>query len=204
MEAESVEKGREKLLQAAVAQINSVGIDAVTIESVCREADVAESSFDDCFRSKQQMLLAIGELLVQGASAAVRVTLSRRRSLTETVRLALFAMWGAVEQQAAWHQAANEVTFASLRSAESVTVARAQYNAYHQEVQHLMEAIAEIHGIAWERPVAELTNLMVATIDGLVMGYLVSRDGSAAKQVLELFAYHIAQHGRRTAKNDPK
>ncbi len=204
MEAESVEKDREKLLQAAVAQINKAGIEALTVDSVCAEAGLDVSVFDEHFQSRQALLLAIGQSLVQVSSAAVRVTLSRRRSLTETVRLALFALWGSVEQQAAQHQAANEVTFTSLRNPESVAVARAQYNAYHQEVQETLEAIAQIHGIAWERPVAELTNLMVSTIDGLVIGFLVSRDSAAVKQVLELFAYHLAQHGRRTAKNDPK
>ncbi|WP_164479243.1 TetR/AcrR family transcriptional regulator [Nakamurella antarctica] len=199
-----IELGRNQLVQAAVVQINLAGVESATIAKVCTGAGLDEADFTDFFADRRGLLLHIGASLAHMEDAAVRATLSRRRSLTETVRLALLALWATVEEHPELQQAAHELTFSGMRHGEPISVAQAQHEAYCACVQQILEAIAQSHGIKWERPVTELTHLVVSTVDGLKLGYLVSKDSTAARQVLELFAYHVAQHGRRTAKNDPK
>ena len=68
----------------------------------------------------------------------------------------------------------------------------------------VLRELESVHQIIWELPVAQLARMSIAMMDGLLTDYVVTRDSVGARRTLDVFAYHLAQHGRRAAKNHPK
>lgn len=178
----------------------------MSVVAICAEAGIGEADFENFYASEAALFTAISDGLVKGHTTVITATMVRRRSLTESMRIALLAWWSLVEERADAHLATNYWLMSSLRDSVngSGNAAISLHAGYLRWTEERLSEMAEIHGITWELPVSRLARLLLAALNGLVDDYLINRDSVASKDVLELLAYHIAQHGRRIAKNDPR
>jgi AcrR family transcriptional regulator len=196
---------REGIRRAAVALLNSGGFAAATVAEICAAAGVDEPTFERHFSSLNEVYIDIAESLVAAHVENMGATMLRRRSLTESMRLMLLAFWGLVEERLDDHRALKYLTFAGLagevHGGDGDT--SSLYATFLDQTEAQLLEVERIHSITWELPVRQLARMMLATLDGLVLDYLVNRDSAGARQMLEIFAYHLAQHGRRVAKNYP-
>ncbi|MEO5834412.1 MAG: hypothetical protein ABJA16_02830 [Nakamurella sp.] len=202
-EIDSISDTGANIRRAAVDLVNGGGMSLVTIPAISAAAGLQDGEFSQFYASVDAVFLDVAALLVSSQIKSVDATLSRRRSLTESMRLALFAFWEVVEDRIDDHQATKHMTLAGLRTQTPGTESRSLYDEFLTAVEDRLNELERIHSITWELPVRQLARLMLATLDGLVLDYITNRDSAGARKLLEVLAYHIAQHGRRVAKNYP-
>lgn len=186
---------------AAVRVITQRGVEAASVAALCDEAGVDEARFSDCFASVDDVLFAVMKSVVEEQADVVAATFARRRSLTESLKVALFAMWDVVERDPDPHRMARMTRFS--KTADYQARMTAAYLVAFERTQLQLRAQEQIHSITWELPVEDIARLMLAAIDGLITQYLIMGEAADARRTLELLAYHLAQHGRRSAKNHP-
>jgi AcrR family transcriptional regulator len=186
---------------AAVRVITQQGVEAASVASLCDEAGIDEERFAECFASVDDVLLAVMESVVEEQADVVAATFARRRSLTESLKVALFAMWDDIERNPGPHLMARMTRFS--KTADYQARMTAAYHVALERTQLQLRVQEQIHSITWELPVEDIARLMLAAIDGLITQYLVMGEAADPRRTLELLAYHLAQHGRRSAKNHP-
>lgn len=199
----SVSDVGERIRRATVVLVNEGGLPRASIPAISAAAGLADGEFGQFYASVDAVFLDVAGTLIGRHIQNVDATMSRRRSLTESMRLALFACWEIVENCFDEHQAVKHMTLAGLRTQTPGTESRLLYDEFLSACEDRLTEIERIHSITWELPVRQLARLMLATLDGLVLDYLASRDSAGAHKLLEVLAYHMAQHGRRVAKNYP-
>lgn len=191
----------DDIRHAAVKLVNEGGFSLATVPRISAAAGLTEEQFAEHYPSVPAVFAAIAEALVADHQLTIGATLVRRRSLTESVKLALLASWELIETRIDEHQATKYVTFVGLTAPGAGVATRALYESFLDAAENQLLELERIHGIAWELPTRQLARLLLVTIDGLVLSYLNRRDSAAVRVLLELLAYHLAQHGRRVAKN---
>jgi AcrR family transcriptional regulator len=194
---------RHDLERAAVGLINEHGADALSVPAICAAAEVDEWVFWANFDSVEHLLTSLVESIVERHLHTIHATLMRRRSLTESMRVAMFAFWDTVEEQIDLHRAAELVKLSRMLDSSTVRPDTLQARLV-QLTEAELEELERIHGITWQLPVNQLARMILVTLNGMVVEYLVTKDSSASRNMLEVFAYHVAQHGRRSAKNQPQ
>ena len=189
--------------RAAVDLVNAGGMSSVTIPAISAAAGLRDGEFEEYYASVEAVFLDVAGSLRTTPSEVIDATMLRRRSLTESMKIALFAFWDVVEKRVDDHRATKYVTLAGLRTETPGEEGRSLYDEFLASAETWLLEIERIHSITWELPVRQLARLMIATLDGLVLDYVVTRDGVGARKLLEVLGYHLAQHGRRVAKNYP-
>ena len=193
----------DSIRRAAVDLVNEGGMSHVTISAISAAAGLRDGEFEEYYTSVEAVFLDVAGSLMSTHSEVIDATMLRRRSLTESMKIALFAFWDVVEKRVDDHRATKYVTLAGLRTESPGEESRSLYDEFLASAENWMVEVERIHSITWELPVRQLARLMLATLDGLVLDYVVTRDSAGAHKLLEVLAYHLAQHGRRVAKNYP-
>ncbi len=189
--------------RAAVDLVNEGGLSHATIPNISAAAGLRDGEFAEYYPSVDAVFLDVAGSLVSSHTENIDATMARRRSLTESMKLALYAFWDVVEKRVDDHRATQYVTLAGLRTETPGEQSRSLYDEFLVFAENWLNEVERIHSITWELPVRQLARLMLATLDGLVLDYVVTRDSAGARKLLEVLAYHMAQHGRRVAKNYP-
>lgn len=193
---------RDDLQQAVIRLINRHGAYALTEASVSAEAGIDEAEFAASFASIDELVASVRLALIDAHVSSISATFARRRSLTESIQLALGSYWDTVEIHLEMQLAVRQLLMvnALLRP----EIARSQYMQMVGAGEAVLRELESVHQIIWELPVAQLARMSIAMMDGLLTDYVVTRDSVGARRTLDVFAYHLAQHGRRAAKNHPK
>ncbi len=193
----------DSIRRAAVDLLNEGGMSHATIPNISAAAGLRDGEFAEYYASVDAVFLDVAGSLVSTHTEKIDATMLRRRSLTESMKLALYAFWDVVEKRVDDHRATKYVTLAGLRTQNPGEESRSLYDDFLAFAENWLNEVERIHSITWELPVRQLARLMLATLDGLVLDYVVTRDSAGARKLLEVLAYHMAQHGRRVAKNYP-
>jgi AcrR family transcriptional regulator len=96
----------------------------------------------------------------------------------------LSTMWSSLESTPGYQLLTYELTVTALRSAELDGVAQAQYRAQHAAAAGVLDYAAELAAVRWTRPQEDLARIVVASIDGAALAWLVDKDAEAAKRTL--------------------
>ncbi|WP_111764993.1 hypothetical protein [Nakamurella deserti] len=153
----------------------------------------------------------------------VAATVARRRSLTDSLQIALSAHWDAVVDHRDEHRAVRSIQARRLdtaaergwtagRGGPSIPTAGGGDTgpatpgdmaswAPAAGIATWLDLIADAHHIRWELPREQLALLVAATLEGLTIGYLATGDAGPARAVLRVLGYQVARYGRRPAKN---
>ncbi|MGA9869690.1 MAG: helix-turn-helix domain-containing protein [Rhodococcus sp. (in: high G+C Gram-positive bacteria)] len=194
-----VDTRRAQLVQAALNLAERVGIEGLTVRGVAEEAGVARGAVYYCFESKEVLVTAMGEGLivdVTGAlhhafSTAVRTRdLDGPRGLRELVHSGLSAIWPLVQSTADRQLLSYEIKTYLLRhralgSAPAAALAGGQYRIRDSEAYAFFEACAEHTGTRWMEPIDSVARFGMATVDGLILRWLVDRDDIAVIAALD-------------------
>ena len=139
-------------------------------------------------------------------STAVCATVKRRRSLTDSLNLALQAFWTLANGATDDTQAGPQLPAVALPGSTNPTGWEADAGSYEATIdsaEHLLGLLGQTHSVRWELPVRLLARLMVATLYGLVADYRHGGESEDARRILLIFSYHLSQFAHRIHKNDP-
>jgi AcrR family transcriptional regulator len=196
----SADVRRQELIEAAIRVMARDGVSKATTRAIVTEAGMQLGFFHYCFRSKEELLLQVIDTINERNVRAAVGVVQAGQDLRETLRASVDAYWRQVEQNPGEHQVTYELTQYALRRPELVEVTRRQYENYFRAATAFLEAVAEAAGVQWTEPLPVLARLTYTMIDGATLGWVVDRDGEAARQVLDQFTEYLVAVARvRTA-----
>ncbi|MEZ5150197.1 TetR/AcrR family transcriptional regulator [Rhodococcus zopfii] len=182
---------RAQLIESALDLAERGGVGAVTVRAVAENAGVSLGVVHYCFESKEALVVAMGETLVRQLSEALHVAFDLPhdgadpqgvRGLRQLLYAGLNAMWPTIEATANRQILTYEITTYSLRQRASESerggrIATEQYRFMDVEACRFLTDCAERTGTAWTEPVEDIARMALAMIDGLVLRWLVDRNG---------------------------
>ncbi|EME21398.1 tetr family transcriptional regulator [Rhodococcus triatomae BKS 15-14] len=175
------------------------GVGSVTIRAVAEDAGVSLGVVHYCFESKEALVAAMGEALVLQLSQALRYafgqartdeTESGIRALKGLLHSGLSAMWPIIEATPDRQLLTYEITAYGLRQQAAGAelagaIANNQYATMDVEAVAFLESCTEHSGTRWTEPVPHIARFALAVIDGIVLRWLVDRDGEAVVAELD-------------------
>ncbi|MGW0044636.1 TetR/AcrR family transcriptional regulator [Rhodococcus sp. NPDC003348] len=184
---------RAQLVESAMGIAERGGVSSVTIRAVAEDAGVSLGVVHYCFESKEALVAAMGEALVLQLSQALRYAFGQARAedaqtgvrgLKELLHSGLSAMWPIIEATPDRQLLTYEITAYGLRQQAAGAelagaIASNQYATMDAEAIEFLETSAAHTGTRWTEPVPDLARFALAVIDGIVLRWLVDRDGDA-------------------------
>ncbi|WP_072806879.1 TetR/AcrR family transcriptional regulator [Rhodococcoides yunnanense] len=192
----SADSRRARLVTAAVNRAEQVGIESLTVRAVAEEAGVSQGSVYYWFDSKEALVIAMGEGLIVDVTRALEaaftdsVNLPGVPGLRELVHSGLSAIWPLVEQTADRQLLSYEIKTYLLRhralgSELAASIATGQYRIRDSDTLLFLEKCAQFTGTRWLEPIDAVARFGMATVDGLILRWLVDRDDVAVIAALD-------------------
>lgn len=183
---------RRQLVEAAFRVIGAEGFAAATTRRICAEAGAPVAAFHYCFASKEELLVELTEATVGALIEAQADGVLLRGDVGSSLRATLREYWATVEADPNREVVLTGLTQYALHEPALAGIARRQYDAYHRTARVTLELLASGCGVSWGLPVEELARMLVVVTDGVVLAWLVDRDGAAARASLDAFADALA------------
>jgi AcrR family transcriptional regulator len=199
----SVDERRAQLVEAAIGLAEKSGVAGVTTRDVARAAGVSLGVVHYCFENKDALMIALvkalsdelrdpveaDEQLWQSAGTGVH-------ALRNLLRACLAVMWLNVEAGRSRQQLTYEVTVYALREGArtppKLAIARDQYVFQDANVAIIIEHARVGTSTKWTVPVETLSRFILASIDGIVLRWLLDDDSAAAREALDLVATAVS------------
>jgi AcrR family transcriptional regulator len=195
---------RSEIRSAAVSLLNDGGVAEATASAIAARAGVTDQEFKDEFGSASDVYREIVRELMAAHGVRIAETLTRRRSLTESLTVAHFASWDLIEDRVDDHQALMCLRSAEVTEPGLVAVSEAGgsiHDTLASGAEVWLTEVGRIHDVIWELPVAQLARHQVASMYGLILDYLARRDGETSRRIISTLSFDLAQRGRRRSKN---
>ena len=189
---------RVQLVDAAIRVMTRDGIGKATTRAIVAEAGVSLSVFHYCFDSKQALLEAVVETIMEHSVSPMTSIgdVASKRTLPEAVRASLQSYWDHVVANPAEHLLTYELTQYALHTPGFEQVAKRQYREYLKASQRLVDEMQREYAVETIGQSAVLARYLAVVIDGLTLSYLVLGDRKTADGVLESVAAHVVAQVR--------
>ena len=184
----SVEERRQQLVDAALKVMAEQGLTKATTRAITEEAGLALGAFHYAFTSKDELLGAVIEQTVGKIDAVLELTLEaaepkdtagdRHALVVEALQRFVADLWEYFESTPQLHLAQYELTLHALRDPSLRHLAERQYDLYSATVARGLERLI---GEVGSGPANELARYVVATVDGMLLQWLVEGDAEAAR-----------------------
>ncbi|WP_432058164.1 TetR/AcrR family transcriptional regulator [Streptomyces sp. bgisy022] len=185
---------RGRLVDAAIAVMVREGVSAATTRAITAEADMPLGSFHYCFRSKEELLVEVIEVITGHTLERALSEVTGAGDLEERLRRGMRAYWQHVVEEPDEHRLTYELTHYAARQPGLAVVAERQYQTYLAANTRLIEALTDDAGgrLEWGAPVPVLARYVTAALDGVTLLYLNEGNATAAAEALDLVARHVA------------
>ncbi|GHO87433.1 TetR/AcrR family transcriptional regulator [Dictyobacter formicarum] len=181
---EPVSARRAGIIEAALRVLERDGIAETTTRKIASEAQVNQAMLRYYFGSKDELLFAVLQTLMQQTAEIAGMVEQDGRTLPEMIAHSLQAFWAYVESHPVQQVIQYELTLYALRHPESAWLARQQYDGYCTVVETLFETAIQATGQTCSISSAELARFVVAGIDGLILQFISDRDTTRARRDL--------------------
>ncbi|GCE08052.1 TetR/AcrR family transcriptional regulator [Dictyobacter aurantiacus] len=182
---EPISARRAAIIEAALRVLARDGIAETTTRKIAAEAQVNQAMLRYYFGSKDDLLFAVLQTLMQQTGEIVGSVGFEGRTLPEAIAHGLRAFWSHVESYPEQQIIQYELTLYALRHPESAWLARQQYDGYCAVVEALFEKAMQDTEQTCAIPATELARFVVAGIDGLILQFISDRDTVRARRDLE-------------------
>ncbi|HZZ45698.1 MAG TPA: TetR family transcriptional regulator [Pseudonocardia sp.] len=188
---------RGQLVEAAVRVAARDGVAATTTRAIATEAGTSLASVHYYFDSKQELLREVLISIINELTDGSPPSSGGGTDVATLARGELRALFEVVEREPGKQQVTYELTHHALRTEELTGLARWQYESYDERAQTRLRELASAAGAEWTLPLPVVARLLLNTIDGVVLRWLVDRDSEAALAVLDSFADTLGSLARR-------
>ena len=190
---------RGQLIEAGLAIAAHQGVAALTIRRLADAAGVSLGVAHYHFEDKEELLTEMGENLILQVSESMRAAFGRLTGavelpgipgLRELLSAGIGGLWPVIEATPDHQLLTYEITARALRRRSAGhdsagAVASHQYRTMDAEAIAFLDLCAHRAGVAWGTPVEQVARFALAALDGLVLRWLVDRDGDAALAALD-------------------
>jgi AcrR family transcriptional regulator len=182
---------REQLVDAAIRVMTRDGVAQATTRVIVAEADVSLSVFHYCFASKQDLLEAVIDTIMEHSSARAMAMITPGAAADQAIRAAFQAYWDHVVAAPEEHLLTYELTQYALRTPGFDAIARRQYGRYVRAILSFLDQLAGSLEVEIRTPADVLARYVASLLDGLTLNYLLLGDTEGAQAVLDTAADHV-------------
>lgn len=175
-----------QIIAAARAVLIRDGVARTTIRAVADEARIPLGTLQHVFPTKQKLLRAVTEDVVEEIAEVLRNSADLDGGLEHAIRQGVRGFWRSlVVDENNLQLVQLELVVQSLRTEGLEDLARWQYRRYTEVVAQWCEQAAvraqETCAIGYQR----LARLIIAGVDGLIVQYVVDPDADRAEEDLD-------------------
>lgn len=191
---ESAVRSRQ-VVTAARTVITRDGLAATSIRAVAKEAGIPLGTLQYVFPTKQQLMRAVIEDLIEELSGTLRSSAPLDAGLEHALAEGMRRFWNdLVVGDEPIQLAQYELTTHALRTAGLEDLARRQYEGYVDAVAEWIREAAARAGEESSIETPRLARLIVAGIDGLILQFIVDPDPDRGRADVEAMIAMIIRH----------
>jgi AcrR family transcriptional regulator len=177
---------RAQVVAAARAALIRDGVTRTTMRSVAAEAQIPLGNLHYAFQSKEALLRAVLEDIVDEISSGLRRHSPRGSGLAESISSGLRDSWTSVMTGGPGLQLLQyELTTHALRTPGLAHLAQWQYAQYTAALAGWFKAAAHDAGETCAVDYLTLARVLLAGLDGLILQYLSDPDGDRSADDVE-------------------
>jgi TetR/AcrR family transcriptional regulator, regulator of biofilm formation and stress response len=177
---------RAQVVTAARAALVRDGVGRMTMRSVAAEAQIPLGNLHYAFPSKEALIKAVLEDIIDEIVRGLRVHSPRGRGLAESLGAGLRQIWASGTAGGPGLQLLQyELTTHALRTPGLAELATWQYAQYVAALAGWCEAAAEDAGEVCAVDFDTLARVLLAGLDGLILQHLVDPDDARSAADLE-------------------
>ncbi|MEV8045231.1 TetR/AcrR family transcriptional regulator [Streptomyces griseoluteus] len=175
-----------QLVAAARTVLARDGVGRTSLRAVANEAGVPLGTMQYVFPSKELLLRAVIEDVIEETAEVFRAAADLDGGLEHAIRRGVEEFWvRLVEGHTELQVMQYELTTHALRTAGLESLARWQYERYTAAVADWCQQAAQRAGETCAVPFAQLARLVVSNLDGLIMQYVCDPHPARSRQDLE-------------------
>jgi AcrR family transcriptional regulator len=179
----SAAERRALLIDAAIQVMAREGVTRATTRAIVAEAGMQIGVFHYCFHTKEELVHEVTQVIGRRTYAAVTEVLTQSTDPSELIHLAVRAYLADLKANPLEHLLNHELTQHALR--EDDEAATLQYAGYYAGMEKILTDMCEASGCSWTTPVDQLARLTLATVEGITIQWLVTRDEEMTLSLLD-------------------
>ncbi|MDI2032463.1 TetR/AcrR family transcriptional regulator [Saccharopolyspora sp. TS4A08] len=180
---------RQQFIAAARIALLAHGVAKTSLRVVAAEAGVPLATMQYVFPSKEKLLRAVIEDVVDEIAHVLADSAATDQGLANAIRQGLDTYWGQLVRNGRELQLLQyELTMYALRTPGHEDLARVQYERYAAVVADWCRHAAEHAGETAVVSFDHLGRMIVAGVDGLILQYVCDPDDARARKGLEALA----------------
>lgn len=183
---------REQLLDAAVEVMRDGGIGAVTTRAVTSRAGLPHGSFHYCFRSKEDLLVALLERELDGSMRQAWAAVGGAADPRSGIAAGLGGYLAHIRADPERQLILSELTLAAARTPSMSHLPRWEHEQYVDHVEALLREWTVTAALTWTVPIRVLADLLTAGASGLGTSWLSTRDDDAVDQAAQALGQALA------------
>lgn len=172
----SAQARREQFVEAAISVMSKEGLDRATTRRIAEEAGAPHGAFHYAFRDKNELLTSVVGAVTLQVEQVLRDAVDPTRGLAAAIHDGLYAFWEHVVSDDGLQLMQYELTIFCRRTEGFEWLAEWQYARYGSAALEVFQAAADQEPGPLDLDMTDLTNFLVAAIDGLVIQYEVTHD----------------------------
>ncbi|MFE3228040.1 TetR/AcrR family transcriptional regulator [Nocardia sp. NPDC059228] len=177
---------RQQMVTAARRVLSRDGVARTSVRAVAAEAGVPLGTMQYVFPSKELLLRAVIEDVVDEIAAVLEDAAELEYGLEHAIRRGITSFWSRlVVEQKDLQVMQYELTTYALRAPGQESLARRQYERYASVVAEWCQQAAHNAGETCAVPFGRLGRLVVATIDGLVLQHVSDPNVARSREDLD-------------------
>lgn len=178
---------RSQLIAAARRALGRDGVAKTSLRAVAAEADVPLGTMQYVFPSKELLLRAVIEDVVDEIADVIKQSADAAHGLEHAIRTALTSFWTQLVDAQHWgHQVMQyELTVYSLRAAGQEELARWQYERYADVIAEWCQLAASTAGETCRVPFGQLARVILAGMDGLILQHVCDPNQARSRATLD-------------------
>jgi len=177
---------RRQLVASARSVLMRDGVARTSLRAIAEEAGIPLGTLQYVFPSKDLLLRAVIEDVVDELAALLKEDVELGGGLEGAIRHGVSAFWsGLVAEERDLQLMQYELTTYALRTAGQEDLARWQYEQYCGVVAAWLQEAADNAGETSAVPCARLGRMMVAVMDGLILQRICDPDASRSRGDLD-------------------
>ncbi len=175
---------RDQLVEAAIRVMSREGLERTTTRRIADEAGAPQGAFHYAFRDKNELLTAVVGAVTLEVEKVLRDAVDPALGLAAAIEDGLRGYWAHAVADDGLRLMQYELTIFCRRTEGFEWLAEWQYARYASAALEVFDAAATFETRALDISMTDLTNFLVAAMDGLVIQYEVTRDAERCERDL--------------------
>jgi AcrR family transcriptional regulator len=176
---------RARIIKGALEALENGGMEALTTRKIAASAGVQLATLHYYFDSKESLLLAVLEDLIEDMAATYQAEIPSSPDPEERIETVIRSMWRYVQRTRNKQIAQTELTLYALRTQGAEWLAKRQYDAYIDFYARLIfDGVGEISE-NHQRIGKAVAGFMLIGIDGLILQNFALHHNEDAEDGLE-------------------